>query len=100
LIVLGGSVFVLLFMDCDGTGTAGVAEAAEFARSIEQHNPPPGNAGIAPVLVCTGARSLIRRRGDVVILSQDRISDYFNVQAEIETEFPIDAGEWLAAKGR
>ena len=46
---------------------------------------------------CAQAKDLIRRVGDVIILSPDHIMDFFNVQSELETGFPLDAGEWLAA---
>jgi hypothetical protein len=95
--VLGSSVFVLEFVDCDNVIQAHVDATDAYARDVQQHHPQPCQDMTVPVLVCTRAKNMIRRSGDVIILSPEHISDFFNVQAELETECPIDAEEWLAA---
>jgi hypothetical protein len=95
--ILGSSVFVLEFVDCDNVIQAHVDATDAYARDMQQHHPQPCQDMTVPVLVCTRAKNMIRRSGDVIILSPERISDFFNVQVELETECPIDAQEWLAA---
>ena len=97
VILLGSSVFVLEFADCEEIIHAHVDATYAYATDVHKEHPEPHKAEIIPVLVCARAKGLIRRAGDVVILSPDRIGDFLNVQAEIETELPVDADDWLAA---
>lgn len=97
LTVLGSSVFILEFRKCDEVIQAHVDITDAYAQDIKRFHPQPEQAEIIPVLVCAQAKDLIRRTGDVIILSPDHIMDFFNVQSELETGFPLDAGEWLAA---
>jgi hypothetical protein len=97
VILLGSSVFVLEFADCDEILEAYVDATNAYACDVQKEHPEPHQAGIIPVLVCARAKNLIRRSGDVIILSPDRIGDFLNVQAELETEIPVDADDWLAA---
>jgi hypothetical protein len=96
MVILGSSVFVLEFADCDEIIQARVDATYAYARDVHQHHPDPDKTEIIPVLVCSRAKDLIRRAGDVIILSPDHIGDFLNVQAEIETELPVDADDWLA----
>jgi len=95
--VLGSSVFVLEFRKCDEVIQAHVDATDAYARDVKRFHPQPEQVEIIPVLVCAQAKDLIRRIGDVIILSPDHIMDFFNVQSELETGFPLDAEEWLAA---
>ena len=95
--LLGSSVFVFEFRDCDEIIQAHVDAADAYARDMQQHHRLPDPFEILPVLICTRAKNMIRRIGDVVVLSPSRISDFLNVQAELETQYPLDAEEWLAA---
>ena len=97
MVILGSSVFVLEFADCDEIIQARVDAAYAYASDVHQHHPDPDKTEIIPVLVCSRVKDLIRRAGDVIILSPDHIGDFLNVQAEIETELPLDADDWLAA---
>ncbi|MCX6686624.1 MAG: hypothetical protein NTV10_08340 [Methanoregula sp.] len=97
VILLGSSVFVLEFADCDEIIQARVDATNAYACDVQKEHPEPRQAEIIPVLVCARAKDLIRRAGDVIILSPDRIGDFLNVQAELETELPVDADDWLAA---
>jgi hypothetical protein len=97
VILLGSSVFVLEFADCDEIIQARVDATNAYACDVQKEHPEPHQAGIIPVLVCARAKGLIRRAGDVIILSPDRIGDFLNVQTELETELPVDADDWLAA---
>jgi hypothetical protein len=97
MVLLGSSVFVLEFADCDEIIQARVDATWAYACDVQKQYPEPCVAEIIPVLVCARAKDLIRRAGDVIILSPDHIGDFLNVQAEIETELPLDADDWLAA---
>ena len=97
MVLLGSSVFVLEFADCDEIIQARVDATWAYACDVQKQYPEPCVAEIIPVLVCSRAKDLIRRAGDVIILSPDHIGDFLNVQAEMETELPLDADDWLAA---
>jgi hypothetical protein len=97
MIILGSSVFVLEFADCNEILEARVDATDAYACDVQKEHPEPEKAEIIPVLVCARAKDLISRAGDVIILSPDHIGDFFNVQAELETELPVDADDWLAA---
>lgn len=96
IVILGSSVFVLEFADCEEVIQAYVDAAAAYAVDVVQYRHTPCTADIIPVLVCARAKDMIRRFGDVVVLSPNHIGDFFNVHSELETELPIDPDEWLA----
>lgn len=98
LVLLGSSVFVLEFADCDEAAVQARVDATDaYASDVREHHPEPATAEVIPVLVCARAKNLISRAGDVVILSPDHIGDFLNVQSELETEPLLDADDWLAA---
>lgn len=99
MVILGSSVFVLEYADCAEVIQAHVDAAAAYAGDVVQYRRTPCTADIIPVLVCARAKDMIRRFGDVVVLSPDHIGDFLNVQEELETDLPIDADEWLAGAG-
>jgi hypothetical protein len=99
MVLLGSSVFVLEFADCDEIIQARVDATNAYAGDVHRQHPEPHKAEIIPVLVCARAKGLIRRVGDVIVLSPNHIGDFLNVQADLETELPVDADEWLAAGG-
>ena len=96
VVLLGSSVFVLEFADCDEIIQAHVDATNAYACDVQKEHPEPNKAEIIPVLVCARAKDMIRRAGDVIILSPDHIGDFLNVQAEIETDLPVDPDDWLA----
>ncbi|WAC05366.1 MAG: hypothetical protein OS112_01670 [Methanoregula sp.] len=98
IVILGSSVFILEFVDCDEIFQAHVDATCAYASDVGQYHRKPLKAEIIPVLVCARAKGVIRRVGDVVVLSPDHIGDFLNVQAELETDLPIDADEWLSGR--
>jgi len=97
IIILGASVFILAFKEYAQIIRADIDMAGAFERNLKQHHPKSRTSDVVPILVLAKAKNLIRRDGDVIILSPDHIADYFNVQAELEDGHLIDAYAWTNA---
>jgi hypothetical protein len=98
VIILGASIFILEFRDNDKIIRADVDQAGASARDLKDHHAESRLYDVIPLLVLSRAKDLIRRNGDVIILSPDHIADYFNVQAELEEGSPIDANAWIRSE--
>lgn len=98
VIILGGSIYVLEFRDSAEIIQSHVDAVDAFARDLRQYHAESRQSEVIPVLVLIKTKNSIKRIGDVVILSPDHISDFFNVQAELETESLIDPVRWLSAE--
>jgi hypothetical protein len=98
IIILGASVFILAFKENAQIIRADIDAAGAFERDLKRHHPKSHTPDVVPILVLAKARDLIRRDGDVIILSPDHIADYFNVQAELEDGHLIDAYAWTGAR--
>jgi hypothetical protein len=97
VIILGASIFILEFSDYAQIIRADVDEVDASRRDLEQYHPASRQSEVVPVLILAHAKDVIRRDGEVIILSPDHIADYFNVQAELEEVPVIDASTWLRA---
>jgi hypothetical protein len=97
VIMLGASVFILAFKEYAQIIRADIDAAGAFERDLKKHHPKSHTSDVVPILVLAKAKNLIRRDGDVIVLSPDHIADYFNVQAELEDEHLIDADVWTSA---
>ena len=98
VIILGASVFILTFREHAQIVRADIDAAAALERDLKQHHPKSHRSDVVPILVLVKAKNLIRRDGDVIILSPDHIADYFNVLAELEDGHLIDAYAWTSAR--
>jgi hypothetical protein len=97
VIILGASIYVLEFEDDARILQAHVDKVAANARDLNQYHAGSQQSTVIPVLVLAGAKELIKRNRDVIILSPDRIADFFTVQSEVETGPLIDPVTWIAA---
>jgi hypothetical protein len=98
VIILGASVFILSFREYAQIVRADIDAAGAFERDLKQHHPKSHRSDVVPILVLVKAKDLIRRDGDVIILSPNHIADYFNVLAELEDGHLIDAYAWTSAR--
>lgn len=98
VIILGASIFVLEFADSGEIIRADVDQVNACARDLENYHAKSHQNDVVPILVCARTKDVIRRDGDVIILSPDHIADYFNVQTELEDGSLIDANTWIISE--
>jgi hypothetical protein len=97
VIILGACVFVLEFRDLAEILQTHVDQLEACARDLERYPTGSHQYTVVPILILTRAKELIRRDGDIIILSPDRIADVLTVQSELETGPLIDPVTWITA---
>jgi hypothetical protein len=98
VIILGASIFVLKFTDSGEIIRADIDQVNACARDLGNYDAESHQNDVVPILVCARTKDVIRRDGDVIILSPDHIADYFNVQTELEDGPLIDANTWIISE--
>jgi hypothetical protein len=98
VVILGASIFILWFLDGAEIIRADVDQVDASAHHLKQYHAEARQFDVIPILVLAGAKGMIRRDKEVLILSPDHIADFFNVQAELENKSLIDADRWMSAE--
>jgi hypothetical protein len=98
IIILGASIFILEFKEGSEIIRSDLEHADACGHDVKQYHTESHQSDIVPILVLAGAKGLIRRVKEVLILSPDHIADFFNVQAELENKTLIDADQWMSAE--
>jgi hypothetical protein len=98
IIILGASIFILEFSDGAEIIRSDLDMVDACGHDVKQYHVESHQSDIVPILVLAGAKGLIRRVKEVLILSPEHISDFFNVQAELENKTLIDADRWISAE--
>jgi hypothetical protein len=98
IIILGASIFILEFKEGSEIILSDLELVDACGHDVKQYHAESHQSDIVPILVLAGAKGLIRRAKEVLILSPDHIADFFNVQAELENKTLIDADRWMSAE--